>query len=260
MSTKEIDINCDMGESYGRWRMGHDAEMMPSITSANVACGAHAGDSDVMLATVRLARRFGVAVGAHPGYFDLRGFGRHPLSLLPDEVTALVLYQVGALWAICRSEGAELRHVKPHGALYNQACVDPKLARVVATAVKRFSAEVALFGLPCSELERAAAEEGLDFIAEGFADRAYEPSGLLRDRKHPDSLLLDPERASEQAVQLASGHVTTVDGSIMKLGVRTICIHGDTPGAPRIAAAIRQGLELAGFKLSAATGTDRSGG
>lgn len=247
-----IDLNCDMGESYGPWKMGDDEGIMPSISSANVACGAHAGDPDVMLATVRLAKRYGVRVGAHPGYADLRGFGRRSMKLTPDEVRALVLTQVGALFAVARSESVDLSHVKAHGALYNQACEDAQLAGAVARALADFSRELSLFGLPGSKLEEAAGEQGILFVAEGFADRAYEPNGLLRDRKHHDSLLSDPVKAAENALNLARGRVVACDGSVLDMRVDTLCIHGDTYGAPSIARQVRAALEAAGFEIRAA--------
>jgi UPF0271 protein len=248
---KSIDLNCDMGESFGPWKMGQDEEIMPHISSANIACGGHAGDPDVMTATVRLAKQCAVAVGAHPGYPDLRFFGRRPMRFSSDEIVSLVLYQLGALWAIARGEGVELRHVKPHGALYNSACVDRELAVAVCEAIRRFSAEVYVVGLPGSELEAEAEERSHPFLAEGFADRAYEPNGSLRDRMLPGATREDPVDAASQAVALASGTVTSFDGTPLKTPVDTICIHGDTPGAPEIARAVRQALDGAGYAVLA---------
>jgi 5-oxoprolinase (ATP-hydrolysing) subunit A len=238
-----------MGESFGPWKLGDDEAIMPHITSANVACGAHAGDPDVMAATVRLAMRFGVAVGAHPGYPDLKGFGRRQLALSRDEIVTMLLFQLGALWAIARGEGAEVAHVKPHGALYNSACADPALAGAVVEAIWRFSPSMPLVGLPYSQLERAAGERDLPYLREGFADRAYEPNGSLRDRKLAGALLTDPAKAAAQAVGLASGSVTTHDGTLKELDVDTICIHGDTLGAPQIALQVNQALKAAGFRV-----------
>jgi 5-oxoprolinase (ATP-hydrolysing) subunit A len=244
-----IDINCDMGESFGPWKKGQDEAIMPFITSANVACGAHAGDPDTMAATVRLAKRHGVAVGAHPGYPDLLGFGRRPMALNRDEVVHSLLYQIGALWAIARSEGVELSHVKPHGALYNLACEDRELADAVVEALARFSPGLPLVGLPASQLELAAAGCNLPFKREGFADRAYEPNGSLRKRRHADALLTAPEVAAAQAVKLAGGSVVAHDGTVLQLRIDTICMHGDTPGAADIARQVRQELESAGFEV-----------
>jgi 5-oxoprolinase (ATP-hydrolysing) subunit A len=247
---RAIDLNCDMGESFGPWKKGADEAIMPHITSANVACGAHAGDPGTMAATVRLAKSHGVAVGAHPGYPDLAGFGRRPMALTRDEVIHSLLYQMGALWAIARSEGVELSHVKPHGALYNKACEDVELAGAVVEAVLLFSTSLPLVGLPGSRLEQVARERGLAFRFEGFADRAYEPNGSLRDRKLADALLSTPRIAASQALHLAHGSVVCHDGTMLALEVDTICIHGDTPGAPEIAAEVHRQLVLAGFKLS----------
>ena len=248
---KSIDLNCDMGESFGPWKMGRDEEIMPHISSANIACGGHAGDPDVMTTTVRLAKRCAVSVGAHPGYPDLRSFGRRPMRFSSDEIVSLILYQLGALWAIARGEGVELRHVKPHGALYNSACAERDLAVAVCEAIRRFSAEVYLVGLPRSELQATAEELGQPFLAEGFADRAYEPNGSLRDRNLPGAMREDPVTAARQAVALASGTVTSFDGTLLKTPVDTICLHGDTPGAPEIARAVRQALDGTGYTVQA---------
>src|SRR4051794_10406015 len=239
-----------MGESYGRWTLGDDEHLMPLITSANIACGGHAGDPMVMLRTVRLAKHYGVAVGAHPSYPDLQGFGRRDLSMHPDEVRALILYQLGALAGVAKAEGAHLVHVKPHGALYNRACADRALAEAVAQAVYLFSREVTLFGLPSSKLEEAARERGMPFCAEGFVDRAYEPNGQLRDRKHPDSLYIDAPRAAEQALSLVSGTVPAWDGSQVALSVGTLCVHGDGPAALPIAQAVREALGRHGIMVA----------
>jgi UPF0271 protein len=247
---KLIDFNCDMGEGFGAWRMGPDEEIMPYVSSANVACGGHAGDPNVMTATVRLAGFYGVAVGAHPGYPDLQGFGRRFIRFTPDEVARFVLYQMGALWAICRAEGVELMHVKPHGALYNAASTDRELADAVVGAVRAFSAELPLYCLPGSALERAAREQGLWVVSEGFADRAYEPNGLLADRSLPGAVLTSPQQVAAQAVALASGQVAARDGTPLALQVGTICIHSDTPGAARNARAVSAALKAGGFAIA----------
>lgn len=249
-----IDLNCDMGESYGRWTLGDDEAIMPFISSASVACGGHAGDPSVMLRTVRLAKARNVAVGAHPGYPDLQGFGRRTMSLSADEVLAMLLYQIGALAAIARSEGVELNHVKPHGALYNQACADRSLAEAVAGGARRFSRELPLFGLPGTYLERAASDAGLRFVAEGFMDRAYEPSGQLRARTEPGAVHRDPAVAAEQAVSLARGEVRAWDGTLLRLSVQTICVHGDSPGATAIARAAKEALTGAGVAVQRVSG------
>jgi UPF0271 protein len=251
-----MDLNADLGESFGRWTLGEDERLVHHITSANVACGFHAGDFRVMEATVALCRHAGVAVGAQPGYPDLLGFGRRPMPFEPDEVESLVRYQIGALEAFCRAAGVELRHVKPHGALYNQAAADPRLARAIARATAQFSRELLLFGLASSEPMAAAADEaGLRFVPEAFADRRYLPDGSLQPRSEPGSLLTDPEEAAAQALAIASGQpVETVDGPAIALRAATICCHGDTPGAVEIAAAVRRAIEAARIDLEAPAG------
>ena len=239
-----IDLNSDLGESFGAYRLGDDAAMMPYITSANVACGYHAGDPQVMDATVRLCGAAGVRVGAHPSTPDLQGFGRREMSLAPDEAEVLVLYQVGALAGFARANGVELTHVKPHGALYNQAAKDPALAAAIARGVKRFSRELALVGLAGSALYAAAVEAGLRALSEGFPDRAYNPDGSLRSRRLPGAVLDDPAQVAANAVRLAREGIVTPGGQI---GVDTLCLHGDNPIAVQAAKAVRQALEAAGL-------------
>jgi 5-oxoprolinase (ATP-hydrolysing) subunit A len=248
-----MDLNADLGESYGRWSLGDDEGLVRHITSANVACGFHAGDYAVMEATVALCSRAGVAIGAQPGYPDLQGFGRRPVAMAPDEVESAVRYQIGALEGFCRAHGVELRHVKPHGALYNLAARDAATADAIARAVARFSRDLALFGLASSQPMRAAAEaHGLSYVPEAFADRAYLPDGSLLPRNVPGAVIDDPAAAAAQAVQAAvEGAVTAVDGSRVPISAQTICCHGDTPGAVTIAAAVRQALEQAGVDVAA---------
>ncbi|HEX8599797.1 MAG TPA: 5-oxoprolinase subunit PxpA [Chloroflexia bacterium] len=250
---RTVDLNADVGESFGPWPMGHDREIMPFITSANLACGGHAGDPDVMAATVRLAASHGVNVGAHPGYPDLAGFGRRAIAFSPDEVRNFVLYQVGALWAIARACGVELRHVKPHGALYNVAARDRLTAEAIAGAVREFSRELPLVCLAGSAAEEVSLEMGLPTLAEGFADRAYEPGGALRDRKLPASVHHDPAAVAAQVLGLARGEVRAVDGSTLQVRVDTICLHSDTPEAPLFARVARQALEDAGYVVAPPT-------
>jgi len=246
-----MDLNADLGESYGRWTLGDDDRLVKHITSANLACGFHAGDFRVMELTVGLCRRAGVAVGAQPGYPDLMGFGRRPLPFEPDEVESLVRYQIGALEAFCRAQGVEMQHVKPHGALYNQAAADPALAAAVARAVGRFSRELALFGLASSEpMASAAADAKLRFVPEAFADRRYLADGSLQPRSEPGSLITDADAAAAQAVQVTEGAVTAVDGTRLELHAESICCHGDTPGAVEIAAAVRRALESSGVVVT----------
>lgn len=247
-----IDLNADVGESYGAWSMGDDAALLPLVTSANVACGAHAGDPVVMARTVALARRLGVAVGAHPGYPDRDGFGRRDLPMTAEELRASILAQLGALEAIARAAGVSLTHVKPHGALYNRAARDPELAGIVAAAVRAVSPSLALVGLAGSALLTAGTAEGLPVIAEAFADRVYEADGALRSRRFPDSMHHDPAAAAEQARSIVlDGRVRAHDGTWVPVTAASLCVHGDTPGAPAIAAAVRTALTEAGIRIAA---------
>ncbi|MGI8589014.1 MAG: 5-oxoprolinase subunit PxpA [Chloroflexia bacterium] len=235
-----MDLNADMGESFGAWTMGGDAELMPLITSANIACGFHAGDPLVMSATVALAAAHGVKIGAHPGYPDLPGFGRRYLDMTPTELEAAVLYQIGALAGFTRAAGVPLLHVKPHGALYNRAATDPAVAEAVARAVRAFSADLLLVGLAGSLLLDAGRAVGLAVVAEAFADRAYESDGSLRSRRLPGAILPDPASAAAQARSIAhDGYVTAHGGTRVPMRADTLCIHGDTPNAPSYAAAVR---------------------
>ena len=247
-----IDINADVGESFGAYTLGHDAGVMRSITSANVAAGFHAGDPSVLRETIRLAKVHGVAVGAHPGFPDLVGFGRRALSLAPGEAEDLVLYQIAAVAGVASAEGVRLQHVKPHGALFNMAVRDVELARAIARAVAAFDRSLILFGLPGSELLRAGVAAGLAVAAEAFADRAYEPDGTLASRTTPGSVIHDPATVVARAVRMVRDRtVVALDGSVVPLAPDTICIHGDTPGADDLAARVRAGLEAAGVTLRA---------
>jgi UPF0271 protein len=245
-----IDLNCDMGESFGPWKMGADAEVMPNITSANVACGAHAGDPGVMRRTIRAAKEHGVAVGAHPGFADLQGFGRREMQADPAEVEDSLIAQIGALAAMARAEAAPLRHVKAHGALYNMAARDRKLADAVARAIKAFDASLVMFGLPKSPLIEAGIAAGLRVAAEGFADRSYEADGSLTPRSRPGAVIHDAAVVVDRAVRMVrDGVVLTSEGREIPLKVDTICVHGDTPGAPDLTRRIRAGLEAAGISV-----------
>jgi UPF0271 protein len=246
-----IDLNSDLGESFGPWPMGQDAALMDSITSANIACGFHAGDPGTMRATIALAREKGVAIGAHPGFQDLVGFGRREIKASPSEVEDLVLYQVSALAGMAAAQGVTLQHVKAHGALYNMACRDRALADAIAKAVAAFDRSLILFGLPNSELLRAGAAAGLTVAAEVFADRAYDPDGSLTNRSKPGSVIHDTQKVVERAVKMVRDkHVVAVDGSTIALQADTICLHGDTPGAAEHARAVRSGLEAAGIVVA----------
>jgi UPF0271 protein len=249
-----IDLNSDLGEAFGAWPMGQDALLMPLISSANVACGFHAGDPATMRATVRLARAHGVAVGAHPGLPDLVGFGRREMQVRPAEVEDLVLYQIGALAAVAHAEGVTLQHVKAHGALYNMACRDEALAEAIAAAVAAFDPTLVLFGLPGSALLQAGLDAGLPVAAEAFADRAYLPDGSLAPRSQPGSVIHDVDTVVARAVTMVTESTAiATDGSRLAFEADTLCLHGDTPGAAALAAAIRRGLEDAGVTIAPLT-------
>ena len=246
----KVDLNCDMGESFGQYRIGADEAIMPHITSANIACGYHAGDPLVMDRTVRLAAEQGVGVGAHPGFPDLMGFGRRAMQLSPMEIENYILYQIGALAAFARASGAELAHVKAHGALYNMAAQDMGLARAIVRGVARFSEELVVACLAGSAMIEAAEEIGLRAAQEGFADRAYNLDGTLQSRKEPGSVIHDAQRAAARAVAMVRDEVVVAHtGEEMPLQVDTICVHGDTPAAVQIAQAVRGQLEAAGIQV-----------
>jgi len=246
-----IDINCDMGESFGAWQMGADPQVMPHITSANIACGAHAGDPGVMRRTIQLARAAGVAAGAHPGFADLQGFGRREMALDPSDVEDSLIAQIGALAAIAKAEGVALQHVKPHGALYNMAARDRALAEAIARAITAFDPSLIMFGLPGSSLLDAGLAAGLRVASEGFADRAYQPDGALAPRSRAGAVIHDPAAVVARAVRMVrEGVVLTPEGTEVALRVDTICVHGDTPGAPELTRRIRDALQAAGATVS----------
>lgn len=254
-----IDLNSDLGESFGSWPMGLDTALMESISSANIACGFHAGDPGAMRVTVALAKSKGVAVGAHPGFPDLVGFGRRELKASPQEVEDLVLYQLAALAGMAGAQGVRLQHVKAHGALYNMACRDRTLADAIARAVAAFDKSLFLFGLPKSELLKAGEHAGLRVAAEVFADRAYERDGSLASRNKPGSVIHDVTAVVDRAVAMVRDRrVVALDGSVIPLEADTICLHGDTPGAADLARAVRAGLEAAGVTVLSLTDTRRS--
>jgi UPF0271 protein len=248
-----IDLNADLGEGFGAYPMGADEAVLVYVTSANVACGFHAGDPSVIDRTVARAVRAGVAVGAHPSHFDLRGFGRREIAADPAEVESDVLYQVGAVAAFARAHGGHLTHVKPHGALYSQAARDEALARAIARGVARAGRELALVGLAGSAAMRRAAEgEGLRFAAEAFADRAYDREGRLVPRSRPGALITDPASAAAKALRIVrEGVVTSIDGAEVEMHADTLCLHGDNPHALGIARAVREALEAAGVSVRA---------
>jgi len=247
-----IDINSDMGESFGAYTIGHDAGLMKSITSANVAAGFHAGDPSVLRETIRMAKANGVAVGAHPGFPDLVGFGRRELNVTPKEAEDFVLYQIAAVVGVAAAEGVTVQHVKAHGALFNMAVHNAELAAAIARAVATFDKSLIFFGLPGSELLQAGRAAGLRVAAEVFADRAYEPDGTLASRRKPGSVIHDADAVVARAVRMVTEkNVVATDGSIVPLDADTICVHGDTPGSDMLAAKIRAGFEQAGVTVKA---------
>jgi UPF0271 protein len=247
-----VDLNADIGEAFGVYQAGDDERLLRSITSGSIACGFHAGDPSVMRQTVRRAARAGVAIGAHPGFPDLVGFGRREINATPQEIFDFVLYQVGALNAIAKAEGVRLQHVKPHGALYNMSMRRRDVADAIAGAIASFDDALMLVGLPESELLWAGSRFGLRVACEAFADRSYEPDGTLTPRHLADSVLSEAGRVADRAVRMVRDRkVVARDGSALTLQVDTICIHGDTPDAAGLAAAVRMGLERSGVQVAA---------
>ena len=246
-----IDLNADLGESFGAYTIGADPELIPLITSVNVACGFHAGDPLVMHKTVELCAKYGVAVGAHPGFPDLAGFGRRNMAMKPEEVKAAVLYQTGALAAFCRAAGVPLRHVKLHGAMYNMAAKDPLLARAVAEAVASLGEGIALMGLSGSEMLKAAHEAGVPVLSEVFADRGYRSDGSLVPRGQPGDLIRDEEEAASRVLRMIrEGVVRSVEGVDVPIRADSVCVHGDGPKALAFAGKLRQELEKAGVEVT----------
>lgn len=246
-----INLNADLGESFGAWRMGDDAALLQVIGSANIACGFHAGDPVVMRETVRLAVANGVSLGAHPAFPDLQGFGRRVMQLSPKELEATILYQVGALQAMAAAEGGRVSHVKPHGALNNMACADEAMATTVARAVKALDRELILLAPAHSALERAGEATGLRVAREVFADRSYQPDGQLTPRSQPGAVLHGAQDCVQHVLRmLDAGGIVTTDGQRLPTAIHSICVHGDGPGAVAAAQAIRRALEAAGHRLA----------
>ncbi len=254
----KIDLNCDMGESFGTYSLGMDEAIIASISSANIACGFHAGDPEVMRRTVKLAVQHGVAIGAHPGFPDLMGFGRRNMDCSGEEIEAYLIYQIGALQAFCTAHGTRLRHVKPHGALYNMAVSNESLVRSIARAIARVDASLFMVALAGGKAERMAAiagEQGINTLFEAFPDRAYTAEGTLVARRLPGAVIHDPEEAANRAVHMAvDGVVIAVDGTRVALTAHTLCVHGDNPNGVALAATIRRRLEAAGVEVKPLTG------
>jgi UPF0271 protein len=246
-----IDLNADLGEGFGAWRLGDDDALLGVVTSANVACGFHAGDPVTMQRVCAVAADRAVAIGAQVGYRDLAGFGRRRMEIAPADLTADVLYQLGALDAFARVAGTRVRYVKPHGALYNTAADDPGQAGAIATAVAHYGGDLPLMGLPGSALAAAAREAGVPFVAEAFADRAYTAAGRLVPRSTAGAVHDDEATVVAQAVSLVrDGVVTAIDGTAVTVAVESLCLHGDTPGAVALATAVRAALEELGAELA----------
>ena len=249
-----IDLNADVGESFGPWPMGTDDELIPLVSSVNIACGAHAGDAATILRTVALAEAHGVAIGAHPGYPDLAGFGRRELAMTAPDLRASLIVQIGAVQAAARVAGTTVGHVKPHGALYNRAARDPGLAMTIAMAVRDLDPTLVLVGLAGSASITAGREAGLTVAAEAFADRRYEADGSLRSRQRPGALLSAVDAAAQALAIVRDGWVETGDGSRLAVRADTICIHGDSPDAAVIARAVVAALEAAAIRIEARSG------
>ncbi len=252
-----VDLNCDMGEAFGPWPMGNDRELMPLISSTNIACGFHAGDPTTMRKTVELALEHNVSIGAHPGYPDLQGFGRRNMAMKPDEIFDLIQYQVSALKGICESHGGRLHHVKPHGALYNQAAKDRDLAAAIARAVKAIDPTLVLYGLSGSLLVSEGEAIGLRTASEAFADRTYQNDGHLTPRSQPNALITETAVATAQAVAMVRDHaVSATDGTNVAIKADTICIHGDCANAVEFARAINAAFAAQGIQISAPFASD----
>jgi len=247
---KRIDLNADLGESFGAYTIGMDEEILRSVTSANVACGFHAGDPTVMARTVHLAKEAGVAVGAHPGFPDLQGFGRRNLAMSPGEAASCVIYQVGALRAFLSAEGMRLQHVKLHGALYNMAAADYELSRAICDSIRKIAPDAVFLGLSGSRMLEAARDAGLQTAGEVFADRAYNDDGSLVSRRLPGAVLHDPEEAIARTVRMVTeGKVRSINGRDLPIRADSVCVHGDNESALVFVRRIREALEQAGVSV-----------
>ena len=248
-----VDLNCDMGESFGAYKMGTDEEILQFVTSANIACGFHAGDPATMHQTVKLALKNGVAIGAHPGLPDLIGFGRRNMDISPQEASDMVMYQIGSLYGFIKAEGGKMQHVKPHGALYNMAAKSRELSEAIAQAVYKIDPELVLFGLSGSELVKAGETIGLRTASEVFADRTYQQDGSLTPRRQPDALILDTQKAAGQVVRMVKEEtVRSQQGVDIPIQADTICIHGDGQHALIFARQIRENLAESGVTVQSA--------
>lgn len=247
-----IDLNCDMGESFGTYKLGYDEQAMPHVTSVNVACGFHASDPDNMAKTIALAKKYRIAVGAHPGYPDLVGFGRRSMALSPEEVENAVIYQIGALEGFCRAAGMGMQHVKAHGALYNNAEKDLSIALAIARAIKKVNPALYMLCLANSKMVDAAKEVGIPFVEEAFADRAYTEDGFLVSRKVEGAVIHEIDQVVARVTQMVTQQtVQSITGKEVPIRAQTICVHGDTPGAVDMVRSIRQALTAKKVELKA---------
>lgn len=246
-----IDLNADLGEGFGRSRLSEDANLLDLVSSANIACGFHAGDATTMRETVRAANERGVSIGAHPSYPDIPGFGRRELGLPVGEITRHVEYQVQSLADVCAAEGARLTYVKPHGALYNRAVRDEKAADAIARAMLKVNPALSLLGLPSSEMSRAAERAGITFVNEAFVDRAYRRDGTLVPRSQPNAVIHDVESAVERAIALVRMHsLSAEDGTVVRIYAQSLCVHGDNPDSSAMLRSLRAKLQTAGAKIA----------
>lgn len=246
-----VDLNCDLGESFGNYKLGMDQEVLPMISSANIACGYHASDPHVMRKTIDMAAECGTGIGAHPGFPDLMGFGRRNMAVTPQEAKDFVTYQLGALYAFCKSRSASIQHVKPHGALYNMAGKDYALAKAICEAVYEFDPEIILLGLTGSEMIRAAKDMGLACANEFFADRAYEEDGSLVNRRKEGAMITDEDLAIERVIRVIKEQkVTAITGKDISLNIDSICVHGDGAKALEFVKRIRERLTEEGIEIT----------
>lgn len=249
---KRVDLNCDLGESFGRYTLGLDEQVIPLISSANIACGYHASDPLIMEKTVRLAKASGVGIGAHTGFPDLMGFGRRNMNISAAEAKAYTKYQIGALLGFCKAEGVKLQHVKPHGAFYNMAAKDYVLAKAICEGIREIDPSIKLLGLSGSEMIHAAKDTGLAYGQEVFADRAYEEDGTLVNRRKPGAMITDEQEAIQRVIRMVkNGTVTSITGKEIQIQADSVCVHGDGEKALMFVKKIREALQAEGIRIAA---------
>ncbi|RFU70297.1 LamB/YcsF family protein [Peribacillus saganii] len=247
---RKIDLNCDMGESFGVYKLGIDEEVIKLITSANIACGFHAGDPNVMDRTVAMAKEYGVGIGVHMGFPDLLGFGRREMDISSEDLINYCIYQMGALQAFCDKHGVEIQHIKPHGSLGNMCVVNRRVANAVVDSIRLVLPDTKLFVIPSGEIHKAAVENGLSVVLEVFADRAYTKEGNLVSRKIPGAVIKDSAEAAEHVMRMVvENKIKTIDGELIDIEAQSVCVHGDTPGALEVIRQVRAKLEHAGVEI-----------